>query len=245
MHNETTNELEIELEDLKTEKARAAFIARKPDKAGAIIIAELRINESDMQTDYHGHTTGATVAIGWRTGKRENFKQLRKAAGEFSHTAHLGIGRDIYEAHSGEDQSHPNPWSTRKRLCGLPDEHNFDGNDIGSALNFTTEAEAIEAAKLCIKGALELRAALEAGELKSYCCGWGLAVLDHGYTIEHESVENRENYSMGGGNYLGYSRHGGWVVQSRDLKSHGREYGIDPETLKGLNASAFWTPSTN
>jgi hypothetical protein len=35
------------------------------------------------------------------------------------------------------------------------------------------------------------------------------------WQIDCQSIEHRENYSMGGGNYLGRSRYGGWMVKSQ------------------------------
>jgi hypothetical protein len=37
-----------------------------------------------------------------------------------------------------------------------------------------------------------------------------------GWSIEVKSYENRENWSMGGGNYLGASRYDGWQVSSEE-----------------------------
>jgi hypothetical protein len=40
-------------------------------------------------------------------------------------------------------------------------------------------------------------------------------VANDGRAYVAPGYENRENYSMGGGNYLGTSRYGGWKVSSR------------------------------
>lgn len=42
----------------------------------------------------------------------------------------------------------------------------------------------------------------------------GLCAKHYGYNVGCRSIENRENYSMGGGNYLGNARYSGWKIQS-------------------------------
>lgn len=49
----------------------------------ALITAEWKEDNSDLQSDYVDSRTALTVAIGWRFGKREDFKQLRAAAETF------------------------------------------------------------------------------------------------------------------------------------------------------------------
>lgn len=74
----------------RVEASRAAILAKRPAGAEALILAELDQDDSDSMTDYHNHRTTRVVAIGWRTGKREDFRQLHKAAAGFPETAHLG-----------------------------------------------------------------------------------------------------------------------------------------------------------
>jgi SAM-dependent methyltransferase len=75
----------------RVEASRAAILAKRPAGAEALILAELDQDDSDSMTDYHNHRTTRVVAIGWRTGKREDFRQLHKAAAGFPETAHLGL----------------------------------------------------------------------------------------------------------------------------------------------------------
>lgn len=63
--------------------------AQRPAGAEAVILAELQEDKSDLHTDYHANVTKRCVAIGWRFGKREDFRQLRQAAATFAETAHL------------------------------------------------------------------------------------------------------------------------------------------------------------
>lgn len=71
---------------------RAALMAKRPAWAQAVILAIQDVNTSDITSDYFAHKTERTVAIGWRSGKREDFHQLRAAAATFPETAHLGPG---------------------------------------------------------------------------------------------------------------------------------------------------------
>ena len=143
----------LEAERTKREAARAraakcwtALDALKPSNAQALIIAELKEDTSEPQSDCYGSKTVRRVAIGWRTGKREDFRQLRRAAAGYAPTAHLG-----------------------------PDAKYLDY--------------------------------------------WG----------NERKIEHRDNYSMGGGNWLGIDQHSGWHVRSYDLKYDG--YRTEPLVL--------------
>mgnify|MGYP007083427354 CR=1 FL=1 len=166
----------------------ASIMERKPAGACALIVAELEHNESDSMTDYFGSRTVRRVAIGWRTGKREDFKQLRRAAAGFAETAHLGPGKDLYrvwvyrEEDKGADTYRPSQ--------PLRPEGNY---------NTREEAEAAVAA------------------IRDTDTQDGICIRHFGYRVECESVEHRDNYSMGKGNWLGCNRYSGWCVQSVTL----------------------------
>jgi hypothetical protein len=72
----------------------APLNALAPSWAAAAIVAELRVDDCDSMTDYYAAHTERYVVIGWRKGKREDFKQLRKAAGLYPDTQHLGPDAD-------------------------------------------------------------------------------------------------------------------------------------------------------
>lgn len=156
----------------------------KRDNSGCWIVASLDENQSDFQTDYFAHRSTRHVVIGWRTGSREDFRQLRAAAARFPETAHMGPGCDVWTI------TVPTPFPTdgyrpaRERLGA-------DGKS-GSwpAADFTTEA-----------GAREFAALHGFADTAEFHC---------------ESVEHRETWSMGGGNYLkAGSRHSStWSVRS-------------------------------
>ena len=119
--------------------------AKAPAGAKALIVAEYRVDNSDVMTDYFDSRTTRTVAIGFRSSSREDFRALRAAAAQFPETAHM-------------------------------------------ASDDTLKA-------------------------------WGEA---NGTRIWFD-LEHRDNYSMGGGNYLsdhGSDRSGtGWIVRSAALTS--------------------------
>jgi hypothetical protein len=77
---------------LAAEAAWKRISALQPKNAEALIVAELLEDTSDPMSDYFGHKLVRRVAIGWRGGTREDFRQLRAAAARFPETAHLGTG---------------------------------------------------------------------------------------------------------------------------------------------------------
>lgn len=194
-------------------KCWAVLDRLRPTNAQALIVAELREDDSVIMTDYFAAHTTRTVAIGWRTGSREDFKQLRKAAGRFEFTAHLGPDCDHYTVRS--------VWTERD-----PQNRFYKGDHyVHGALHGQTFTKRAEAE----------RAIAEAEPLGT-CDGVALA-----YEIGKESIEHRENYSMGGGNYLGLSRFSGWIVRSRELKYAG--YRNDVYETEYLEASVMATPA--
>lgn len=67
----------------------AQVTAKAPRGAKALIFAEYHEDTSDVQSDYFSSRVTRTVAIGFRTSSREDFRALRAAAGQFPETAHL------------------------------------------------------------------------------------------------------------------------------------------------------------
>jgi hypothetical protein len=75
----------------RQEKAR--FIAdaatRIPDDAKAVIIAELRQDECDFNSDYHGHSVKNVLILAFSKHTRNLFPEMRKAARNAPETLHL------------------------------------------------------------------------------------------------------------------------------------------------------------
>jgi hypothetical protein len=168
----------------------AAMAAAGADR---VIMACFTVDESDIQSDYHGGRTARTVVIGLGRGKRESFAQLRQAAGRFKPTAEYGPGLGQFFAYVvlGADcrggggvcywKGSRSPWHR---------EH--DGGP------FVTRAAAVAHASATVP-----------------------AIIVDGtpvpleWSISEDPIEHRENYSMGGGNCLGRRRYGGWTVKSQ------------------------------
>lgn len=92
---------EAEQEKIRVEQVRAIGRERLadifPEDAQAVIVARLRQNESDSQTDYFAHSTQRTVIIGFSKHKRDIFSEMRKHASNFEETAYLAEPNEDYE----------------------------------------------------------------------------------------------------------------------------------------------------
>lgn len=161
--------------------------------ADRVIVATFRVNESDSQTDYCGHRTARQVVIGFGRGKRESFAQLRKAAAAFKPTADYGpgLGRWFATPVLGAD-------CVLGSGCYAYHGSRSHWHDDKAAGPLPTQAAA------------EAHAA--ANPIGPVTVGDKVVPIE--WRIEEEPIEHRENYSMGGGNYLGDSRYGGWIVHS-------------------------------
>jgi hypothetical protein len=193
---------DLAAEDRKREEARerarkcwAVIDQIRPAKACAVIIAELEEDTSDPMSDYYGSKTTRRVAIGWRTGKREDFRQLRRAAAGYAPTAHLGPGcGDFRVVALWRGESH----ETNGRY--LRDGEYMPVYELHGK-HFATRAGAESA----IAGASDAHHRYENGRVE--------------YVIEgsEKCLEHRDNWSMGHGNWVGRDKHSGWQVRSFDL----------------------------
>lgn len=95
-----------EQEEAEKEKARVEevkkigrlrMIAILPENAQAVIVARLKQNESDSQTDYYASSVQRTVILGFSTHKRDIFSEMRKHAPNFEETAYLAEFNEDYE----------------------------------------------------------------------------------------------------------------------------------------------------
>lgn len=68
-----------------------------PLDAKAIIIARLKVDKSDLQTDYYASKTVRTVILGFSKHKRDLFSEMRKYASNFKETAYLATYNERYE----------------------------------------------------------------------------------------------------------------------------------------------------
>lgn len=84
------------VEEVKT-IGRKRFAEIFPEDALGVIVARLRQNESDSQTDYFAHSTQRTVILGFSKHKRDLFSEMRKHAPNFEETAYLAEYNEDYE----------------------------------------------------------------------------------------------------------------------------------------------------
>ena len=182
-----------------------------------LIIARFGIDESDSMTDYYGGRTARKVVIGFGKGKRENFKQLRKAAALFPPTAHMGPGYDqfcvsLYWDHNKRDDP-------SRAFIRFGDDWDCNEPQKDRAVVFHYYSDHYEGEKGRWGFEFETQAAADAFIAENE------PLAGTYWRVGCDSYENRENYSMGGGNYLGSSRYGGWKVESRIIGD--RYYGSD------------------
>lgn len=96
------NQIEKEREEEKQREA-VRVIGRQwlndnlPEDAQAIIVARLKQDKSDLQTDYYASKTIRSVILGFSKHKRDLFSEMRKHASSFEGTAHLAEYSEEYE----------------------------------------------------------------------------------------------------------------------------------------------------
>lgn len=102
VHAEKRKKAEQETAD---KKARGAewLAANKPSWAQSAILGYQEIDDCDSMTDYFNTKTKRVVLLAWSKHKRNLFPELRKAAANFSETAHL--------AESGKEAEHRENYS--------------------------------------------------------------------------------------------------------------------------------------
>lgn len=92
---------EAEKERIRVEKIKEAgrkrFAGIFPENAQAVIVARLKQDESDMQTDYFASSTQRTVILGFSTHKRDNFSEMRKHASHYKETTYLSEYNEKHE----------------------------------------------------------------------------------------------------------------------------------------------------
>lgn len=92
---------EKEKERIRVEEVKAIgskrFAEILPENAQAVIVARLKQDQSDSQTDYFASRTTRTVILGFSTHKRDIFSEMRKHASNFEETAYLAEYNEDYE----------------------------------------------------------------------------------------------------------------------------------------------------
>lgn len=92
---------EKEKERIRVEEVKAIgskrFAEILPENALGVIVARLKQDESDSQTDYFASRTTRTVILGFSTHKRDIFSEMRKHASNFEETVYLAEYNEDYE----------------------------------------------------------------------------------------------------------------------------------------------------
>jgi len=179
----------------KLEKGKAVYEKHIPADVPFLIVAESKVDDSDIMTDYFASHTSGMVILALSYSKRDNFAEMRKAAAKFEQTKHLGPGCDDWQVmrKAAENDEYNRHW-----MGCLQDA---EGNDA----HFLTEAEAQKAMSDAMAKDKECETKIP---FEPFC-----PILPYGGELRSESVEHREKYSMGSGYYLGKSKYSGWIVK--------------------------------
>lgn len=203
----------------REEKGKIILAEKQPKWAKAVIIANQDVNESDIMTDYFHHSTKRTVIIGWSKHTRDLFSEMRKAAENcgMPELAHLGPGKDIWQAHLSWDHNHDDP--DAKERCFISGmDHYYKDQYIRICMDdppnespiFSTEEE------------LDTWLADHQAPSGTY------------YKKSMESVEHRQKWSMGGGYFLkaGGRHSDGWSVKKSYIGDHLASTIVNPDNYK-------------
>lgn len=174
----------------------------RPPWAKAVIVAHCAIDKSDVQTDYFHVQDGVFHLLAWSRHTRDRFDEMRKAAGAFEPTKHLGPGCGDYTAkvvlecdvqsnggYYGAGQH--SPWH-RELYQGR-----YDG------LPFIRRSEA----ETFVANTPKPEPVSVDGKLVTFR-----------WDIWEQRIEHREKYSMGRGYYLRSGYGGGWTVEKTHLE---------------------------
>jgi len=94
--DEKAEQEKVRIEQIK-EIGRKRFANIFLEDAQAVIVARLKKDESDSQTDYFASSTQRTVILGFSKHKRDLFSEMRKHASNFEETAYLAEKNADYE----------------------------------------------------------------------------------------------------------------------------------------------------
>jgi hypothetical protein len=204
---------------IKSDQIRSEFEAvateKMPPGAKAVIVAELHVNDSDIMTDYHGHTTKEVLILAWSTHTRDLFPEMRKAALNAPETEHLGPGKGCFTPRVmiGED-FHSNG-SYYHKGCGSV----WHSDLLPECKDFTTTGQA--QAWIDKKGdpdPVEGKAWID-GKNAPYSIKFDDTLIPFYWKIEESKIEHREKYSFGAGYYLkdGHRDSSGWSINKIEL----------------------------
>lgn len=175
------------------QKGKDLFDKHMPKGTKSVIIAEQMQNESDSMTDYFHGSSIRKVVLSFSSHTKNLFSEMRKAADKFEPTHHLGTNKGSFKATLLNSEDHND--NRNYKNCEVRDYH-FDG--IKTSTEFNTKAAAEDYIST-LPDPPVIR--IDGNE---FTTRWGVV---EGYSIEH-----KENYSGGGGYYLGTHRYSGWQI---------------------------------
>ncbi len=181
-------------------RGKALCDAARPSWAKGVIVAHCAVDKSDIQSDYFHVQDGAFHVLAWSRHDKDRFDEMRKVAGTFAPTAHLGPGCDEYTARvvlAGDVQSNGGCYYT-----GNMSHWHSEMYPTGDAPRFRTHAEA----------EVFIKAAGDPGSIS-----FDGTVVPFAWQVDKRSIEHREKYSMGAGYYLRAGHSGGWTVEKTYL----------------------------
>lgn len=236
-------EVEAEAARLKAIEEGRKVISEIPAGVVSVIVAEHHKDESDLQSDYHGHSTTEVVFLSFSTHDRDLFPEMRKAADKFEGTAHLGTGKGIFTPFLRNMDNSDFHFNGRLEYAGC-ELRAVRGIVSDEVPTFNTRAEA----EKYIAENPPKSDTVQSDDGRAVAIGWD---------IHEKEIEHREKYSMGAGYYLGHSYNSGWIVKKRSVNrdysptleemqiaaAHGRFFCNVEEVKEEKNAPAIEAPA--
>jgi hypothetical protein len=197
IHEEERSKINEEI----TARGKLIWEANKPADAKAVIVAELRINDSDSMT-VSAHT-GRRIILAFSNHDRDLFPEMRKAADKFTETQHLGTGKGIFrpailETKEGDNTGYSKHYVTSQFRHLLI-------NTKGYEIEFQTRAEC----QAYIDSIGNLGTSEAQGQIFTY-----------EFEIKEDKIEHREKHIGGHGYYLGKSSYSGWTVTKETFSNY-------------------------
>jgi hypothetical protein len=191
--------------DQAKERGAELLPTLKPEWAQAVIVAQLEVDDSDLQTDYFNTKRTRTVLLAWSKHTRDLFTEMRKAAVRFPETEHLSPGKGQFTPYVvlDADVRSNGSWYHKGQASHWHTE--LDGG-VYNHREFSTKEE-VEAF------------IAEQGEPEPITFESGTEPTPFVWEINEGEMEHREKYSMGSGYYLKAERtYGtGWTVRKYGL----------------------------
>jgi hypothetical protein len=186
------------------EIARAKLDTIRPAWAVAAILAEIIVDDSDIQTDYFGEHTEKSYLLAWSRSERDNFQEMRKAA------AACKLADKFPELHTGA--------GAFRVLCVFTnDVPNSNGAAHWAGQTSPWHTEDSPAGLFYTRAAAEEWITAHPAPHSVSCDGVEACFA---WKIREEETEHREKYSMGKGYYLQHDR-SPWRIRKESTRYAG------------------------